>query len=462
MLSYESEKRVCQKYNKNKPKKLKRYFSEENDIDEFSEDYPEVKQNRRKKTVRLKKSADDIIEYPCAKLASFYDPLEHIGNSLDDIKNTVSKPVCNEIERIKEEYGLSYGLGSAKDYYCIMRLMDGNTEEKPACIPYSAESLFTLVAIASPGVCAYRLFEGNSGLAGDLAKCFVSLFNKPEAMSVLDVLYKGNNNSYYKEVLRYCAEGNLQAVLDEWAFVLGETGEELCKTMKKAFIQTTRVQVDTYRSFIGEIAKPRIRNHFAVGYFNAKLDDKNVQRTENIRSAFNSPFRPFVLATTSIGQEGLDFHLYCRKICHWNLPSNPVDLEQREGRINRYLCLAIRQTIASRYGSLNFNDNVWEEMFSVASEKEKKIYSDLVPFWCLPGDKDTVVPIERIVPMYPYSKDRLVYERLESVLEHYRLTLGQPRQEELLERIRAADPNKESTDSLYLNLSPWKAPTGDK
>jgi len=28
--------------------------------------------------------------------------------------------------------------------------------------------------------------------------------------------------------------------------------------------------------------------------------------------------------------EGLDFHHYCHAIVHWNLPSNPVDLEQRE------------------------------------------------------------------------------------------------------------------------------------
>ena len=40
-------------------------------------------------------------------------------------------------------------------------------------------------------------------------------------------------------------------------------------------------------------------------------------RKENIRNAFNSPMRPFVLATTSIGQEGLDFHNYCRVIMHW-------------------------------------------------------------------------------------------------------------------------------------------------
>jgi ERCC4-related helicase len=55
------------------------------------------------------------------------------------------------------------------------------------------------------------------------------------------------------------------------------------------------------------------------------------------------------LASTSIGQEGLDFHLYCKKIFHWNLPSNPIDFEQREGRIHRYQGLVIRLNMASKY-----------------------------------------------------------------------------------------------------------------
>jgi hypothetical protein len=38
----------------------------------------------------------------------------------------------------------------------------------------------------------------------------------------------------------------------------------------------------------------------------------------------NSPLWPFVLATTSVGQEGLDFQQHCHAVVHWNLPSNPV------------------------------------------------------------------------------------------------------------------------------------------
>ncbi|MBV5324700.1 MAG: hypothetical protein J0626_05215, partial [Rhodospirillaceae bacterium] len=58
-------------------------------------------------------------------------------------------------------------------------------------------------------------------------------------------------------------------------------------------------------------------------------------RTEDMRRAFNTPFWPHVLTTTSLGQEGLDFHVWCKQLLHWDLCASPLDLEQREGRIQR-------------------------------------------------------------------------------------------------------------------------------
>ncbi len=174
-------------------------------------------------------------------------------------------------------------------------------------------------------------------------------------------------------------------------------------------------------------------------------------------NAFNSPFWPFVLASTSIGQEGLDFHRYCRRVVHWNLPRNPIDLEQREGRIIRYKCLAIRQTVAARYGKIEFTGKgIWEDIFAEAAKKEKRPQgSDLIPFWdLLPGDD--LVKIERIVPMYPCSKDQPDYERLIQILSLYRLTLGQPRQEELLDSLIEKFAGKEQRlKEFFINLSPF-------
>ena len=81
-----------------------------------------------------------------------------------------------------------------------------------------------------------------------------------------------------------------------------------------------------------------MRQHFARQYANDRTvssDPQAGQHVDVVRGAFNSPFWPFVLASTSVGQEGLDFHWYCHAVVHWNLPSNPVDLEQREGRVHR-------------------------------------------------------------------------------------------------------------------------------
>ncbi|MBE3046911.1 hypothetical protein IMZ48_31155 [Candidatus Bathyarchaeota archaeon] len=76
-----------------------------------------------------------------------------------------------------------------------------------------------------------------------------------------------------------------------------------------------------------------MRCRFALRFGDDRGEEEGSEtRRDQVRAAFNSPFRPFVLASTSIGQEGLDFHQYCHEIYHWNLPSNPIDLEQREGR----------------------------------------------------------------------------------------------------------------------------------
>lgn len=58
---------------------------------------------------------------------------------------------------------------------------------------------------------------------------------------------------------------------------------------------------------------PRLRSRFALRYGSARgtaTDGaEGVQlRQQDVRSAFNSPFWPFVLTATSAGQEGIDFH----------------------------------------------------------------------------------------------------------------------------------------------------------
>lgn len=336
------------------------------------------------------------------------------------------------------------------------------------------ETLINMV-LGSPAVCIYRSNLGNREMATSLAKIFIKNFNLPESTAIIDLAYGRcrDDNSHWQNVLKYCKDGCFQAMIDEYIHMLRESVGSQGDNYKNSTviynmmvdslnIRTVTYVVDTYADFKKRItgtnetgAECRIRSSYAVGFSNEKGDNsKTVIRKENIRNAFNSPMRPFVLATTSIGQEGLDFHNYCRIIMHWNLPSNPIDLEQREGRVNRYKCLAIRQNVADKYGKNTlFEKDIWKELFEAAVKERKEGQSELIPFWCF--GKNQSIKIERLVPMYLLSKDELNYERLIKILSLYRLTLGQSRQEELLEYLFKEFRDTSELKKLFIDLSPF-------
>lgn len=322
------------------------------------------------------------------------------------------------------------------------------------------------MSIASPSIVIYRRLghvdfistegaKSESHTTEDIIERLVSMFNLRQCTGIMNILYPDIDN-YWECVIRYCVEGNLQSVIDEYIHMIDEKGSRLAYVAKTIYesldISPSNLRIDTSESFKDLEKTPRgLRTHYALMFTNKKTDEKNVSRSTDVRQAFNSPFRPFVLSTTSIGQEGLDFHWYCRKIMHWNIPSNPQDMEQREGRINRYKCLSIRRNIAYKYSDI-FS---WNDMFTRAKEDLGNDYGGLVPFWCLPTSSfESPEMIERIVPMYPLSSDQSAYFRMNAVLSLYRLTLGQPRQEELLELFK--DLSTEEIEQLLFNLSPIK------
>ncbi len=335
------------------------------------------------------------------------------------------------------------------------------------------------MVLGSPANCIYRSNGTDTARATELAKVFIDNFNQTEATAIIDLAYGRckDDNSHWQNVMKYCKDGCFQSMFDEYMHLLSNTvgvssdvdkQEKIHMLMKDSLhIHTSTYVVDTYESFCkranGEKGDDvRIRSSYAVGFTKASGDNETqVNRKESVRNAFNSPMRPFVLATTSIGQEGLDFHNYCRKIMHWNLPGNPIDLEQREGRINRFKCLAIRQNVAEKYGNIRFYKDIWKEMFEAAARGERQEgQSELVPFWCF--GKNQKVKIERIVPMYPISKDEVNYERLIKILSLYRLTLGQARQEELLEYLFKEFDDINALKNLFIDLSPFSRKEGAK
>jgi type II secretory pathway predicted ATPase ExeA len=422
MLSYECERRTIGKlYVAEAIKRNKGYFVDDTD-----------KRVRRFPLPRLTDGRNRALVIANDLLAGFYNGVQSMGSTLRQIKESIRPKVIANFDALQAVYELPTRGG------------------KKAPV-----EIYVNMAIASPAICAFRVF-GDIELAEKFAKEVANMFDKPEAIAAVELCYgKRSDDAHYRNVLQYCVDGNFAAVLDEYAHMLGDRNpHSLCEQMCDALKTTTAsYQLDTYSSFASGEKKEqiRMRSHFSVGFYQTGTESKTVQRKENLRTAFNSPFRPFVLATTSIGQEGLDFHNYARKIMHWNLPHNPIDLEQREGRINRYKCLAVRRSLAAKYKDRKFSKRVWDEVFAYALADKRECDPELVPFWCLPDGGN--VKIERITPMYPYSRDKAIYDRLLKILSLYRVTLGQARQEELLEYL-FNNIDEKLLPELFINLSP--------
>ena len=408
------------------------------------------------------------------KIASYYDPIKTIGKTEISVTKDVKKKFEDDLRNIHDvSGGKTGGIVNAGQLLKLLKALDAEQIRSIGAFDYEkVEALLARLAIASPAMCLYRAFVKagiEEGIAKekskDVAKKFVNMFNREDATDALGVLYPDRKMKkkelYYQKVLDYCVKGNLQAVLDEYVFTLSENKENILDAIRDAFLDAAPTDIKTRESLDDGRINNRLRMHFAAGYYHTKIDDKSVNRTTNVRNAFNSPFRPFVLASTSIGQEGLDFHTYCRKIVHWNLPHNPVDLEQREGRINRYMCLAIRQNLAKwamdNRIPVDEEDGVWQSIIKGAKKRWKADKSGLVPYWVLPENFPYYedLKIERIVPMYPHSTDMAKYKRLKQVLLFYRLTLGQPRQEELIDMFRDAKLKPDVIKELSINLSPY-------
>jgi hypothetical protein len=358
-------------------------------------------------------------------------------------------------------------------------------------VPADLMEVLVDAALGSPAVCALRALQREIGdvegvasrtAAARVAWSLKNQLNLPQSNAVIRALVPVE--PFWKAVLRYCVMGELQSVLDEYVHVLREA-LGLQDKMPHEFLEkaadavqaalSTRagtVGVDEFRStedgqgFTMELH--RLGSRYAMQYgaspsteVASDADGNAVSRTGKVQDAFNSPFWPFVLASTSQGQEGLDFHPYCHCVVHWNLPSNPVDLEQREGRVHRFKGHAVRKNVAARHGAAGYRGggNPWKAAFGSAKAARAPEQNDLVPYWIYPIEGGAT--IERCVPLAPLSREvgRLV--DLRRTLAVYRMVFGQPRQDDLIEFLLTHFPDAEIQEisrRLRIDLSPRIAP----
>lgn len=340
-------------------------------------------------------------------------------------------------------------------------------------------ALWRIAAVTAPELGAKQRVEHLDirDAAAQAAWSFRTLFNLPEAMGLIRGLRElplvGDDAPYWQRSLAYSVAGGIQATLDEYVHVLRESlglidaplptaMQQISEAVRGALgLRTVALGVDEVirdpEHGTISLESRRMRSHFALRFGDEKTEDgKGESRKEQARQAFNSPFWPFVMATTSVGQEGLDFHTYCHAIVHWNLPANPVDLEQREGRIHRYKGHAVRKNLVERYGHRYFQGlqgDPWAALFARASQRRGPGELELVPYWVLSGS----ACIERHVPSLPLSRDRERLEALRRSLTMYRMVFGQNRQEDLLAYLMANLTDDQVADvmrELCISLEP--------
>ncbi|QFG69246.1 helicase-related protein [Ornithinimicrobium pratense] len=431
--------------------------------------------------------------YPCVELARAGDPLRvarDLGRSLPLDREDLVAEVRKRVERSLEQLpsGGSEGVADQRWFWAAPLLLDrlhglttvegltfggkrlgdqgadgfGQHLDEALHVdaaqlgprPAELADVLTELALSGPAVCALRTLARVVADPGDLGARDVratasewawslrSLFNGAEIMAVVE---GQGDDPYWRRVLQHGMDGNLQSVLDEYGQVLhaahslaGHDRPEQLRQLGEKFAEGSGLlaspqAMDFFADGVSPPKRRRIRTHFAARYGRAAaVDDKTVQRETQVREAFNSPFWPFVLASTSVGQEGLDFHHYSHAVVHWNLPSNPVDLEQREGRVHRYRGHAVRKNVAQAHSgntSLVGGPSPWPVLFDLAAD-ERGDRSEIFPDWVYPLAGGAT--IERHVPVLPMSRGTQHYQRLLRTVGAYRLTLGQPRQEELI------------------------------
>ena len=334
------------------------------------------------------------------------------------------------------------------------------------------------VALGSPGTCLLRSFNrhvdapaaARAKMAAQIATGFLTLFNHRE---VRPFFVSEGTDGAWSRVLCYCAEHDLQAVLDEYVFHVtngrltndredGRPAHEVLADRVKKTVGLRTAQITLHNPFTKtERNDQTMPSHLAARFAENAVQDRDGEsaRIDTLRDAFNSPFRPFVLASTSVGQEGLDFHLYCHQLWHWNVPSNPVDLEQREGRIQRYLNHAVRLNIAANQAAAAraTEGPAWTAMLAAAEAEVMErgtARNGMRPHWLYEGDAADPVKIETIIPLPTLSRDVQRAQRLLRTTALYRLAFGQPRQSDLLAMLEAANIEKQVRDRLLINLAP--------
>lgn len=322
----------------------------------------------------------------------------------------------------------------------------------------------TAIDIKKPG-------EDVVGHAARIAWALRGLLGRPDATWVIQRSIPKQGLDHWRRVLRYCCEGGLAPTMDEYLHLIrdDEPADTAVQQVKRvadhvalvAGLEPLLVRGDDAtapKSGRLPFKQGTLASRFAAPFGATTTESESSIHPDTVRRAFNSPFWPWVLVTTSVGQEGLDFHRYCHQIVHWNVPVSPVELEQREGRVRRFLSHGVRKNLATEHAGAAWTArDPWVAIRDAGAERSREQgQSAFSPEWVYGEDR-----VKATVLVPPFSRDAAHWERVRKRRVYYRLALGQPNPHELVESM-VANLSHERAEELLPKLHLDLAPTEDQ
>jgi superfamily II DNA or RNA helicase len=175
----------------------------------------------------------------------------------------------------------------------------------------------------------------------DSDRALLDSFNAVEKEAFAEYLQKGFlvASPYIVSLFRLFESGN-----GRYSDFVQSVDDYLSSRESRGFFETWVEALQSFRTWYKKILMISTKHDLLRQnwkFFNKVAPAVNIngstptETRQNRIKAFNTPFFPYVIVSTSVLQEGVNLHLHCRNVVHYGLPGSSGGAEQRIGRVDR-------------------------------------------------------------------------------------------------------------------------------
>lgn len=170
-----------------------------------------------------------------------------------------------------------------------------------------------------------------------------------------------------------------------------------------------------YRGTLAYLRRRLIREGINVAVIHGGIEHE--QRWEEL-DRFKDPQGPRVLLSSEVGSEGIDLQ-FCRTVVNYDLPWNPMRVEQRIGRIDRVGQKSKVLTIVN----FKVRDTVEERLYDRLHDKLLRFSNSLGDMEAIIGDEVQKLTVELLSRDLTPEEERIRMDRAQSAIENQLLEI---------------------------------------